>query len=390
MSANNSLVFGIPSSGKADQEIVLLRNRQNCKIALKLADVTNPSPYTVAVLNHIADKVSRKDMVLSQKDYKICVLTLEDLSRTNQQREIEDSIRSASKNILCYGATDIRRDSAALWAMSELMRDLDSGKILKADEKNTTDYLMCCLKHCHIPCGVVDARHKASLSGNAEVNKKNTDNLYLAMLQLGVTDTRNPAVQKTLNSLLAGAGVSSPEDIAEQLMALGIKRDFVMSELLKLMLKKKLGTYYPVELAWPEFPFGTGTGGLGAEATTADQITKALVGALPGLLKSTTELATKYGTAKIEAMNADAANQMKQLMVQSTGQSSDSISPDQLAAYMQQNQSATQAALDAAAKNAKVELDTAKAAQAQTMMYVGVGAGVLLLLGIVAIIATKK
>jgi len=398
MSATNtSLIFGIPSSAPADKSVLLHRNHQNCKAALKLAGVSSPSSYTTTVLNHIADKVSRKDMVLTPQNYYICVLTLEDLPRSNQQKEIEESIKQVSNKIICYGSTDVRRDSAALWAMSDLMKDLDSGKIIKADEKNVTDYLLCCLKCCHIPCDMAHPSKKAALSGDADTNKKNQENLHVALLELGFTDVNHPAVQKTMQSLMAGTGVVPPMDIAEQLIALGIKRDPIKSLVLKTTLKQRLGTYYPVELVWPAFPFGTGTGGskagLGAEATKpsyGDQATQALVGALPDLLKTANNLANKYGETKIAEMNAEFEKQMKQMMQSQTGQSSGSITPDQIAAFAQQNAEAAQAALAAAAQKSQIDLAELQKKQNQTLMYVGIGAGALLLVGLLTVVATRK
>ena len=393
---NRSLVFGIPASTAPSKSILMYENTQNCKTARKMAGNPALSPYTKAILHHIAECCSRVEKVLPPQKYLNCILTLEDLPRTTRQKEIENTIKAVSTNIICYGSSDLRRDSAALWAMSDLMQDLDSGKILKADEKNVTEYLLCCLKCCRIPCAIVSPSQKLALSGDENTNKQNSDNLNFALLNIGFTDVNHPAVVKTRASLMAGAGVVPVEDIEQQLLALGIEKDPLKSIMMKTILKKSLGTYYPIQLVWPEFPFGTGTGGgragLGAEATATDKMAEAFANALPSLLSTTNNLISKYGEAKIAQMNQSAANELKQVMQQSTGQSANTISTEQLAAFAAQNQAAAEAAVAKAAEANKVEIEKLKLEQdkkSKTFLYAGIGAGALLLT-FVAISALRK
>ena len=158
--------------------------------------------------------------------------------------------------------------------------------------------------------------------------------------------------------------------------------------------KNGLGTLYPVQIAWPAFPFGTGTGGRGlGDATTAaapDPWTAVLASVVGQVAKAGISIGTTAATDKINQMNTDFTNQMTQLASAATGTPAASITPDQLAAYAAQNQAQTQATLAAAAAANQVALANQAAASSNTLMYVGIGAGVLLVGGLIAVLALKS
>lgn len=404
--SSTSLIFGVPSSAPESPAMTRYRNQQNCATAHKMSGVSHTKPYTKAVLHHIINACSRHGHVIPAESWNYCILTLEDLPRSNQQAAVEAALKAIADHIVCYGSTDVKRDSAALWAMCELMTDLKSGKIA-APEPHALDYLQCCLTCCNIPCQIVHPRVKASLHGDAAVDAQNLENLKAAMALVGITDETNPAVVETKKMLNTTVGIISVQDLKDQLVAAGAKQDPLKTLMILTLAKmnKGVGTRWPVETVWPAFPWGTGTGGLGAdydpnfmgpqqETTTpaapekydyeAD-LKKAGIALGTKAISIGLDLAKEYGESQITAMNAEFQKKMLELTAAATGKSQSSLTEEDLMKYAAQNQAQTQQMIMAILAANKPEKEDKKD---NTMLYVGIGAGVVALLGVM-LIATR-
>ena len=392
--SSTSLLLGIPTTAKSDPVIDKYQNQQSRKAAEKLAGLDHTSPYTKAILDHIVNECSRSGHRLTPKEFHRAILTLEALPRPNYQVEIENQIRGVGDRILCYGATDVRRDAAALWALSDLCEDFELDNIKPTNNK-VMETLVCRLNCCRVPCQPVDPRTKLTLTGTADTDKQNEKNLLQAMYELGLLNPQDPAVVATHNGIAKIVGVAPVEDFKSQLLANGAKENKILASLIKTISTKNLGSQYPVDLVWPAFPFGTGTGGrLGATTpdTSSTDWTKVLQTLTLEAGKQAIDLANYYGKSKIDEVTQNYKNQMTQIM-QSSG-AGPNPTDDQIAAYAQQNQAQAQAALQQALAQAQIDLakvkEEADKKNTNTLMYVGIGVGALMFLGLIAVVATKK
>lgn len=228
-------------------------NRQNALNARKLAGA-NTSRLTDSVLAYISEKADKNGKNIPTDKFKYAILWLDNIPRSKSQKDIEDALRSLTKNVSVSGS-NLGLKSAIAMSIADMKYAYDNSSIFPSAQSARSS-LMDNLNTYEVSI------NKQNLSGlsNKDILNANIRNLNVAMARLGCIDYNGQAAASVRNNLINQTKVIPVESICADLIASGIDPNPARSLVIATMAMKSLGTLWPVKLAWPAFPYGTGTG----------------------------------------------------------------------------------------------------------------------------------